>query len=152
MSDWGPRNSKSDIFSLGCVILEILFALHEELVPPNPSKPYHESLEDGQLRLSLKGFSRLGRITSDMLRPRPKHRPSAEVITSNLRHDKTDRFCAKCKVEKGIENRDDCNVSPKSMRWRYFPYTIETTFLGSSDGSTAARRSGMPLDTDSSRS
>ncbi|KAF2473709.1 kinase-like protein, partial [Lindgomyces ingoldianus] len=32
VSNYSPRNSKSDIFSLGCVFLEILFVLYKELV------------------------------------------------------------------------------------------------------------------------
>jgi serine/threonine protein kinase len=99
VSDYGPRNSKSDIFSLGCVFLDILSTLHEELVPLDPGKSYSESLENSQMRAYLKNWNRLGLITSDMLHSRPEDRPSAQAITVYLKHYEVDRFCADCKAD-----------------------------------------------------
>ncbi|KAF2000082.1 kinase-like protein [Amniculicola lignicola CBS 123094] len=45
VADWGSRNSKSDIFSLGCVYLEMMNALDKQLVP--------ESLLGGPFHLNL---------------------------------------------------------------------------------------------------
>jgi serine/threonine protein kinase len=103
VSEYGPRNSKSDIFSLGCVFLDILFVLHEELISPGPSKSYQEILENCQLGSSLQGLSPLGMITFNMLLPRPDKRPSAEDITFGLARDEPDRFCAQCKVDVRLE-------------------------------------------------
>ena len=103
VSDYGPRNSKSDIFSLGCVFLDILFVLHDEPISPDPRKSYHEILENSQLRSSLQSSSPLGMITSNMLLPRPDERPSAEDVTFGIEKYEPGRFCAQCRVGVRLE-------------------------------------------------
>ncbi|KAF2184141.1 kinase-like protein, partial [Zopfia rhizophila CBS 207.26] len=51
VNDWEPRNSKSDVFSLGCVFLEILSALSREFKLPSHGKCYYESIESIQRQL-----------------------------------------------------------------------------------------------------
>ncbi|KAF2657970.1 kinase-like protein [Lophiostoma macrostomum CBS 122681] len=45
VADFGSRNSRSDVFSLGCVYVEILAALHPPSVPEDLLEgPFHENL------------------------------------------------------------------------------------------------------------
>lgn len=47
VADWNKRNRKSDVFSLGCVFLEILSALYPEHCEGSiPSGPFHEVVDD----------------------------------------------------------------------------------------------------------
>ena len=101
LHEWSPRSSKTDIFSLGCVYLEILSAL---VLGPleTDMTPYRDHIE---------GFSTLMRrtspscdiwlqvvidITCRMLNVEPEARPSAETITSQLWTCWPDAFCGQC--------------------------------------------------------
>ena len=114
VSDWGDRNRKSDVFSLGCVFLEILFVLYEGLVHPAPGESFHHSLENSQLRSLLNGLNPLGMITSDMLHSKPEDRSSAEVVVSKLRGSEANRFCATCKAVMSSKDEEmpDAPASP----------------------------------------
>ncbi|KAI4705622.1 hypothetical protein J4E81_000506 [Alternaria sp. BMP 2799] len=89
LHEWSPRSSKTDVFSLGCVYLEILSALVLGPLDTNMT-PYRDHIE---------GFFTLMRRTSpscdiwlqvvidlacQMLNVEPKDRPSAETITTQL--------------------------------------------------------------------
>ena len=96
VNDWGPRNSRSDIFSLGCVFLEILLALNETIAASDSSIPYQEVLEDSHFRSSLMQLSALGLLTSLMLCDEPDSRPDAALVVSSLKYIATESFCTRC--------------------------------------------------------
>lgn len=110
--DWEPRNSKSDIFSLGCVFLEILAALHKRLVLPS-SGAYHQHFEhigsiladfDEALTKTTKGPFEdhlISRLIKIMLQPSPRARPSAETTSIYLWKFMVGPYlCSKCESER----------------------------------------------------
>lgn len=109
VANGASRNSKSDIFSLGCVYVEILEALEpgsfdEEIL----SGPFYETwcarATDGKLPQYF-GLSRLGRnvlLGQGLLEECPKDRPSASQVIQSLQwieYGSSGRlhFCDRCK-------------------------------------------------------
>ncbi|KAH7077631.1 kinase-like domain-containing protein [Paraphoma chrysanthemicola] len=103
------RNSKSDIFSLGCVYIEILEALEPGSFSEGIlSGPFYETLDtcatDGNLPQYL-GLSRLGRdvlLGQGLLEERPIDRPSASQVVQSLQFIDYGswgllHFCNRCK-------------------------------------------------------
>ena len=101
LHEWSPRSSKTDIFSLGCVYLEILSAL--VLGPLSKDMtPYHDHIE-GFFALMRRTSPRCDiwlqvviDITCQMLSVEPEARPSAGTITSQLSTCYPDAFCGQC--------------------------------------------------------
>jgi serine/threonine protein kinase len=91
VADWGNRNSKSDIFSLGCVFLEIIAALQPSLIPDALLEgPYHEKLGGQELGSYFTGVLD-NRFPDDfvlaltgMLSPEPNDRPKAANLKDIL--------------------------------------------------------------------
>ncbi|KAF1842013.1 kinase-like protein [Cucurbitaria berberidis CBS 394.84] len=103
VADWGSRNSKSDIFSLGCVLIEINAALEPEygndrLLDGN----FHETLrarsEEDLFTYEWGWDVRLDMIRS-MVQIDPIRRPSAMRALELLfvdGHERDDNFCVQC--------------------------------------------------------
>ncbi|KAF2500191.1 kinase-like protein [Lophium mytilinum] len=96
VADFGPRNSKSDVFSLGCVLLEAFMVLYRSLPPEVLNEAYYKQLESLQAVLvestcnSEKDQSFMANIISKMLAHHPEDRPSADIVAYQLQT--TSRF------------------------------------------------------------
>lgn len=121
VSDWGPRNSKSDIFSLGCVFLELLGAISDKILGQELDSCYHENITEILLRLSavtLEPTRFMGTIISKMLDRDLAARPDATGVVSFLwdrgKHIyHRDRFfCDQCKEELSREEYKSEDWSP----------------------------------------
>jgi serine/threonine protein kinase len=91
VADWGNRNSKSDIFSLGCVFIEIIAALQPSLIPDALLEgPYHEKLSEQELSsyftevLDNKFSDDFVLVLVGMLHPDPNVRPKAADLKDTL--------------------------------------------------------------------
>lgn len=109
VAEWDSRNSKSDVFSLGCVFLEIISALGIFRMPDHICDGcYYQYTEDIVLCLDL-NRSKLSRVTLRMLRKNPNERMSAQDVVSQLRISRH-YFCTTCKE---LLNKVETN-NPKS--------------------------------------
>ncbi|KAF2015569.1 kinase-like protein [Aaosphaeria arxii CBS 175.79] len=118
--DWEPRNSKSDVFSLGCVFLEMLAVLDARATLPHCDQPYSavgeaiqclfETLEERHSRKNVGSrttVTRLWSVIYKMLSFDPTQRPTASFITTHIRKQSpTHFFCKDCSDESG-------NLDPK---------------------------------------
>jgi len=77
-----PYNSKSDIWSLGCVIFE-LAALHPPFQASDMKSLYRKVTRGSIPKLPLFYSAELYAIIKMMLQVKPKHRPSAERLLSH---------------------------------------------------------------------
>jgi serine/threonine protein kinase len=97
-----PRSSKTDVFSLGCVFLEIIYAVVARDIPPEMI-PYRDHTKEiiGILRSKRffdDAWSTLAvSITSFMLNADPDGRPFGKFITSQLWGEDPNRFCRRCR-------------------------------------------------------
>ncbi|KAF1995992.1 kinase-like protein [Amniculicola lignicola CBS 123094] len=101
VQDWGPRNSKSDIFSLGCVFLEILEALEADFLLQQSDFPYHETLSE--IRQSLKALSFVSwkwllLVIQNMLLVIPENRCTAQGAKAAIAAGDINYFCHRCMV------------------------------------------------------
>ncbi|KAF2202453.1 kinase-like protein [Delitschia confertaspora ATCC 74209] len=85
VADWDKRNRKSDIFSLGCVYIEILAVLTpEDYAHLVPMECYYDNINQ-----SIKAYglpcTEFGPICADMLEPLAKDRPSSNELVATLR-------------------------------------------------------------------
>ena len=150
LHEWSPRSSKTDIFSLGCVYLEILSALvlgpldtdmtpyrdHIEGIFTLMQSTSHES-NDAWIRLVIE-------ITGQMLNLEPESRPSAETITNQLWTGWPKAFCEKCQrsllIPTKRANTVDLVPSPTTTEANWpgqYPlyddtYQSETSYYGAS--------------------
>jgi len=91
VASWAKRNRKSDIFSLGCVFIEILTILEPLLYSEHLKAPaYHEVIEDLRNDLNHKQttnphWSGLVRICANMLEPDIDHRISTEGLLTEMK-------------------------------------------------------------------
>lgn len=96
VAEWDSRNSKSDVFSLGCVFLEIISALGISRMPDYVFNDcYYQYTEDILLYLNS-NLSEPSRVTSRMLRKNPNERISAQDVVSQLLISEL-YFCTTCK-------------------------------------------------------
>lgn len=96
--DWGGRNSKSDVFSLGCVFLEIISTLGLAIIPNHIFDGcYYQYIEDILICLASNPFNLISTITSRMLRNNPNERTCAKDLVSELLGS-PHCFCTTCKV------------------------------------------------------
>ena len=98
--DWSPRSSKTDVFSLGCVYLEILCALKICDIPADMT-PYREyTLELGALLGSIENegvwINAVTTTTQAMLNIDKEFRPSAKSLTTTLWKAQPSMFCEPC--------------------------------------------------------
>ena len=100
VAEWGNRNSKSDIFSLGCVFIEILAAIHPHLFRDTLlAGPFHEKV-DGPFLESLKPsdefcYWSVG-LLQEMLQKSPIDRPTATMLLEKMSSSVFDLFCEPC--------------------------------------------------------
>ncbi|KAF2793965.1 kinase-like protein [Melanomma pulvis-pyrius CBS 109.77] len=103
VADWGNRNSKSDIFSLGCVYFEIMAALNfpDSIFEYWLEGPFYEKINGAneitpfdEIEYPIEAFCIIG----EMLRLNPDDRPQATVLVNNFRKDKweTTLICEVC--------------------------------------------------------
>ncbi|KAF2182118.1 kinase-like protein, partial [Zopfia rhizophila CBS 207.26] len=90
VANWDKRNRKSDVFSLGCVFLEILAVLEPHLDLENSREvAYYEIINDLRSALNHKRtvsshWSELVRVCVIMLEPNPGRRISADDLLNEL--------------------------------------------------------------------
>ena len=99
VADHDTRNRKSDVFSLGCVFLEILASLHpgERLDELLDGGPYYEMVDEIQAVLENCSAPIIPRVIRDMLYKHPGKRPSANDLADTLREAGNKHFCDQCK-------------------------------------------------------
>lgn len=82
--DGGPRSTSSDIYSVGCVFLEIAVALDPGFISEEILKgPFHETLDPAHDTES-QGLFQMGSIGEAMIRKDPLTRPIALDVVSNI--------------------------------------------------------------------
>jgi serine/threonine protein kinase len=114
VADWGNRNSKSDIFSLGCVYIEILSAIDPHLFNDAFLEgPFYEKV-DG---LSLENLGPLDEfcywcvgLLREMLQKSPTDRPTAAILVEKVNSSVLNLFCELC--SKDLNSR---NISSHSL-------------------------------------
>lgn len=99
--DYGSRNSKSDVFSLGCVFIEILSALDQSL-EVDPGQCFNDAMDDIHRQLSesgsnaLKGFrADLSGVCALMTAREPADRCTASQVVLKLLRN-SGYFCNGC--------------------------------------------------------
>ena len=103
LHDWSPRSSKTDIFSLGCVFLEILGALVLGQIDPTMT-PYGDHTEEIHKYMRKRKteyddwIQVVIEMTCKMLHVEPEVRPSARAITGVLLGCLPDAFCEQCRA------------------------------------------------------
>lgn len=91
VADWEPRNRKSDVFSLGCVFMEIMAVLAPDVdMGVSDSRPYWQRIGNVQnnltrLSTSTSGLDQLFPVFSSMLEPKSEHRIEAKVVLHQIR-------------------------------------------------------------------
>lgn len=106
-SDTGEHGRAADIFSLGCVYLELLQCLVEEefpLIGPKPFFANHITELQGWMTQKGSRFPKLKSLfslTSSMISLDPEHRPSIETVVARLRDEQCyegsrANFCDEC--------------------------------------------------------
>lgn len=100
VADNGERDRKADIFSLGCVFLEILDALYlthdvSDYLTPD-SRPYHENIE--AIQAAIEKGSDVSDLVLGMLNRDPSTRPTAREVATVM-HITDDIHCKRCSGE-----------------------------------------------------
>ena len=100
LHEWSSRDSKTDIFSLGCVYLEILCAITFYQMRRDIS-PYQDHLEEIQLILDTSPriddwIATVIGSTRQMLQVNTAVRPSAKSIKDRLASADPKAFCQQC--------------------------------------------------------
>jgi serine/threonine protein kinase len=143
-----PRNRMSDVFSLGCVFLEIMASLapDADVRIPSPS-PYWARVDDVQDNLihlshSNFGLHKICLILSSMLQLRSTHRVEAEAVVHRL------RTIRKSESEPFYELLcGTCAMSASSTSQETIDETIALSdrILGPSDGQEHERVQKTPI-------
>lgn len=102
VADHEDRNRKADVFSLGCVFLEMLAVILP--LPPALDNllatdigPYHERIE--QLQQLIDDSSLMSRLIKRMLQRDIVLRPSADEVMVTLAETGLSKACSKCEGE-----------------------------------------------------
>ena len=105
VADWGNRNSKSDIFSLGCVYIEMLAAIDSNIFAetflenPDPYWVKANQIAWPSICNAVDEFSEwiLG-VIHTMLQSNPKDRPVSYELVNKIKKDHWDfkLFCESC--------------------------------------------------------
>ena len=122
----------TDIFSLGCVFLELLGGLIVEKLPlevPNRQHPrefpvFAENVAQlqtwaRQLQASDSGreAAPLFEIASDMISTIPERRPAVDEVVKRVAADGRQNFCAECWSEIPAQDKPDPARVPKPLNW-----------------------------------
>ena len=127
----GSHGRKTDIFSLGCVFLELLAGLvHEKL--PLDMRDRQESKDDPMFsnhiaelnswaqrrqHLDKKGeLTPLFKITMEMISVRPDDRPAADDIVCKIADAGKDHFCETCWKDLPEKDKSRASRSPAQLR------------------------------------
>jgi serine/threonine protein kinase len=108
VADWGTRNSKSDIFSLGCVFIEILAAISPHLFNDTFLEgPFYETVDE----LSAEHLNPLDEfchwcvgLLQEMLQKSPTERPTAPTLVKKIDTAAFDLFCGLCSNDLNSKN------------------------------------------------
>jgi serine/threonine protein kinase len=109
---WDRRYERSDIFSLGCVFLEICMTLSCGAVPDGGKEPYYMHIENYRQLLQASDNERLlmyslpVQLTCQMLDHQPDRRPSASVLSQTLKRESVFYFCSSCAQETSVRSTD----------------------------------------------
>jgi serine/threonine protein kinase len=108
-----PRRSKTDIFSLGCVFLEVLAALHNRDLG-DEYRPYRTHLNDIIGLLGTMEIGGWGRVIPGMVESMLSYscdsRPSAFDISAHLWNESEHAFCNSCKTS--LPSMDSMTFGP----------------------------------------
>ena len=100
VADWGRRNSKADVFSLGCVYIEIMSALFPTLISDSFLEgPFYQKIAERCEPFYSKSAvyeSSLPHITLSMLKLDSTERPSASAVTGRVLRVGQEWFCNTC--------------------------------------------------------
>ncbi|KAI9722618.1 MAG: hypothetical protein M1812_001549 [Candelaria pacifica] len=122
VADWGSRNAMSDIFSLGCVFVDLLSVLNPTLIPDDLLHDcYYERLEPLANALEAgQGSGKYGHvcsITMRMLQYDSKNRVSAARLLQDSIFMGPDQdssndifFCAVCKQDRNLAYKRSAKV------------------------------------------
>lgn len=149
VKDYEARNSKSDVFSLGCVFLEILSVL-TSTVKVDEDRHFHEMIEEIHEEISHGAGSvvveRIKQLAILMTSRDPFKRPKAKSASHKLCLDQ-DLCCSHClSTKKGILTNGH-DISKSKPAWQNDVTDPEHSFLtpkqSRNDGSSASQ-SGYP--------
>ncbi|KAF2114119.1 kinase-like domain-containing protein [Lophiotrema nucula] len=119
VDDWGPRNSKSDVFSLGCVFSQVLEALRFQQPKVSPSTCFHEIIEEIQsdlIELNTQDlYWNVAGTTASMLSRKPRDRFSADYVVAWLRKNSGGLFCQTCKNSSESYYFDGPSSAPEDL-------------------------------------
>jgi serine/threonine protein kinase len=140
VSDWAPRNSKADIFSLGCVFAEILQIVEPSLFNESALEGIFKDKID-MIRACLQPnieetnpFYPLQPLVWLMLNSEPSGRPDAEYLTRSLQSKHKIFLCGGCMTQPTPK------VQPKE------PHLIRAGILGLTGPVFDANRDETTLD------
>lgn len=138
VSEWEPRNAKSDIFSLGCVFFEIYASIGFcEMLGTN--EPYHERITElqGLVRGSLgpvnSWFKTIADLTCRMIGASPEQRPPARDIAMELWTHYRGHFCPQCRQSLPAGNIKDFPAQPLQEYYNLMRTNFTTGWITSDE-------------------
>lgn len=150
----GGHGRPSDVFSLGCVFLEILAALVHTTLPfdiPKNREDLDQEISPifrnhvSELILWTKmswdagGLAPLFGLAADMIQQNPQDRPTMDHVVNHIAEAGSDYFCASCWSELSPHNEPSLSTATPVTTLK-----ISSSFAGVAPVTTQGRFSSMP--------